>query len=114
MIRRPPRSTLFPYTTLFRSPEPNGSDERPAGAVSVGSVRSAPFLGGLVRGDDLRLKMRGDLFIVGHLHAIRAAPPGDRLEDRGVRQHLRHRHVRLDDLVVAVGLDAEDATAARV
>ena len=21
MIRRPPRSTLFPYTTLFRSPE---------------------------------------------------------------------------------------------
>src|SRR2546430_4153438 len=23
MIRRPPRSTLFPYTTLFRSPDPN-------------------------------------------------------------------------------------------
>src|SRR2546426_5743563 len=23
MIRRPPRSTLFPYTTLFRSGEPN-------------------------------------------------------------------------------------------
>src|SRR5258708_24153499 len=31
MIRRPPRSTLFPYTTLFRS--------RPAGAEAVsGSV----------------------------------------------------------------------------
>src|SRR3712207_7255986 len=28
MIRRPPRSTLFPYTTLFRSgkPEPVGAD----------------------------------------------------------------------------------------
>src|SRR2546425_1694918 len=26
MIRRPPRSTLFPYTTLFRSPE---RDDRP-------------------------------------------------------------------------------------
>src|SRR5260221_6464278 len=26
MIRRPPRATLFPYTTLFRSPTPaNGS-----------------------------------------------------------------------------------------
>src|SRR3712207_9237089 len=25
MIRRPPRSTLFPYTTLFRSAEPVGS-----------------------------------------------------------------------------------------
>src|SRR3712207_9454099 len=24
MIRRPPRSTLFPYTTLFRSPGPGG------------------------------------------------------------------------------------------
>src|SRR2546422_4996422 len=36
MIRRPPRSTLFPYTTLFRSPhqrrvaQPRG---QPAGAV---------------------------------------------------------------------------------
>src|SRR3712207_7932054 len=24
MIRRPPRSTLFPYTTLFRSEDPSG------------------------------------------------------------------------------------------
>src|SRR3712207_8490988 len=24
MIRRPPRSTLFPYTTLFRSEKPDG------------------------------------------------------------------------------------------
>src|SRR2546427_7523344 len=30
MIRRPPRSTLFPYTTLFRSPAPRGWAERPA------------------------------------------------------------------------------------
>src|SRR2546428_6034104 len=28
MIRRPPRSTLFPYTTLFRSPEPARDDVR--------------------------------------------------------------------------------------
>src|SRR3712207_6976805 len=27
MIRRPPRSTLFPYTTLFRS---EGADQQPA------------------------------------------------------------------------------------
>src|SRR3712207_7726424 len=26
MIRRPPRSTLFPYTTLFRSAEDNAED----------------------------------------------------------------------------------------
>src|SRR2546428_9225927 len=28
MIRRPPRSTLFPYTTLFRSPPGSGSTPR--------------------------------------------------------------------------------------
>src|SRR5258708_11386344 len=28
MIRRPPRSTLFPYTTLFRSPAPGFSLNR--------------------------------------------------------------------------------------
>src|SRR2546430_6746972 len=28
MIRRPPRSTLFPYTTLFRSSRPNLSDRQ--------------------------------------------------------------------------------------
>src|SRR5439155_15202684 len=27
MIRRPPRSTLFPYTTLFRSPAAGHGDE---------------------------------------------------------------------------------------
>src|SRR2546425_11111659 len=42
MIRRPPRSTLFPYTTLFRSREPDSCGQRgrpappgrPAGAVA--------------------------------------------------------------------------------
>src|SRR5258706_5413218 len=30
MIRRPPRSTLFPYTTLFRSPQASGPARRTA------------------------------------------------------------------------------------
>src|SRR2546430_12315186 len=30
MIRRPPRSTLFPYTTLFRSPARRESSEAPS------------------------------------------------------------------------------------
>src|SRR5437899_7831446 len=29
MIRRPPRSTLFPYTTLFRSEPPDGAPDAP-------------------------------------------------------------------------------------
>src|SRR5256885_12246654 len=32
MIRRPPRSTLFPYTTLFRSPPPRPGGDRFSGA----------------------------------------------------------------------------------
>src|SRR3712207_8557778 len=35
MIRRPPRSTLFPYTTLFRSEEPrDGIDVEEVGGVA--------------------------------------------------------------------------------
>src|SRR3989442_4868855 len=44
MIRRPPRSTLFPYTTLFRSLFPNGR-----------AVRSSTAgLGGAPADDDRR------------------------------------------------------------
>src|SRR5258707_3770999 len=43
MIRRPPRSTLFPYTTLFRS-DLGGAQRRPRqldhGADLVGDFRS--------------------------------------------------------------------------
>src|SRR3712207_7792917 len=35
MIRRPPRSTLFPYTTLFRS-EPEPLREQPSAVAPVG------------------------------------------------------------------------------
>src|SRR2546430_16422770 len=41
MIRRPPRSTLFPYTTLFRSPRPSPPRVR-AGRVRTDAVRQAP------------------------------------------------------------------------
>src|SRR2546425_9286128 len=33
MIRRPPRSTLFPYTTLFRSVRADRREGRPCGDV---------------------------------------------------------------------------------
>src|SRR5438309_4233435 len=35
MIRRPPRSTLFPYTTLFRSNPPPPPNHPPVAACSV-------------------------------------------------------------------------------
>src|SRR5258708_9911866 len=45
MIRRPPRSTLFPYTTLFRSDE-DGAENHLAGAHRVHAL---PALGQLLR-----------------------------------------------------------------
>src|SRR2546425_4131690 len=39
MIRRPPRSTLFPYTTLFRSDGCHGGDGRAAVDVVVRLAR---------------------------------------------------------------------------
>src|SRR3712207_8562414 len=50
MIRRPPRSTLFPYTTLFRS----GVLERGAGVLRVRPDRQQlADPGGLRAGDDV-------------------------------------------------------------
>src|SRR5689334_24649091 len=37
MIRRPPRSTLFPYTTLFRSSRSSSTPPRP----TIGAVRNS-------------------------------------------------------------------------
>src|SRR3712207_7955615 len=49
MIRRPPRSTLFPYTTLFRSAADRAgrarSDGRPPGRRRC-AARPPPLLGG--------------------------------------------------------------------
>src|SRR3712207_8637831 len=68
MIRRPPRSTLFPYTTLFRS-RPR-ADRRPAGAGlpdrgrDVAGVEDGP---GLLR--TARVEERADAGGVGFVRS---------------------------------------------
>src|SRR5256885_5904171 len=42
MIRRPPRSTLFPYTTLFRSSAPLTAAWNPARALARSASRPVP------------------------------------------------------------------------
>src|SRR5260370_23815405 len=59
MIRRPPRSTLFPYTTLFRS-DSGGTGERAAGGglsrrSGVDRSRGAPSIQPLRGGDRHRV-----------------------------------------------------------
>src|SRR5688572_31088779 len=48
MTRRPPRSTLFPYTTLFRSPGPGA--RRPGGAAGHGPDLRPPVAAGRAGG----------------------------------------------------------------
>src|SRR3712207_7840821 len=67
MIRRPPRSTLFPYTTLFRSGEEvdgHHRDERhggrgPAAAAAAGGRPDAHHAGRLTPGPQpIRIAVR--------------------------------------------------------
>src|SRR3712207_7748890 len=56
MIRRPPRSTLFPYTTLFRSREPDARHDHPPELLpplrqALRHDRHRPDRGGRVRPD---------------------------------------------------------------
>src|SRR3712207_8067909 len=60
MIRRPPRSTLFPYTTLFRSLLPRGA------ARTVGRTRGAVARGAAGLPAVLRRDRRGVLGVRVH------------------------------------------------
>src|SRR3712207_8695973 len=53
MIRRPPRSTLFPYTTLFRSVELHGIHREPRGLAEAAEAILRPQVSGAPMGDDL-------------------------------------------------------------
>src|SRR2546422_3076532 len=51
MIRRPPRSTLFPYTTLFRSESVGVGDDFIAGADVEGHQREPDGIGAVADAD---------------------------------------------------------------
>src|SRR3712207_8225625 len=73
MIRRPPRSTLFPYTTLFRSEVvvAAGLAEPPDPALDIGDH--------VDRGDDVE---RGEVGAVGERHALQVRTDQDRKSTR--------------------------------
>src|SRR2546425_3008504 len=52
MIRRPPRSTLFPYTTLFRSPHAVASRRKRAQRSQARLLRAGRQAGAELRGSN--------------------------------------------------------------
>src|SRR3712207_9253218 len=68
MIRRPPRSTLFPYTTLFRSPSPRlraaRRRARPDGGRRAAMAEFAPVVA-RARARDARDRDLGAHSLVG-------------------------------------------------
>src|SRR2546429_6730331 len=90
MIRRPPRSTLFPYTTLFRSRERLPTDRRVA--VLVREDPRAVELGGfeihVLRERDQRLES------LARLRLARELEHGELLQDReSPRLKSSHRYI---------------------
>src|SRR3712207_7111401 len=77
MIRRPPRSTLFPYTTLFRSTERlfffnfyTGTDNREMRAFAewmAESPRSAGLLAGWGRSEEHTSELQSRQYLVCRL-----------------------------------------------
>src|SRR6478609_11518965 len=51
MIRRPPRSTLFPYTTLFRSHRRHAERQRPARVLRHPALRPGALRPRHLRGE---------------------------------------------------------------
>src|SRR3712207_8252956 len=78
MIRRPPRSTLFPYTTLFRSEEGVVDGD----FVPVGFDRGAVVAEGGERGRDVRVDAGGDPGEEGGAEGGRLLDVGDRKSTR--------------------------------
>src|SRR3712207_8614912 len=78
MIRRPPRSTLFPYTTLFRSLEEHAADEDRDGQEREHERREGHVTAQAWEGHEERGERRG----------ARGAEPDS--EDRGVRRSEEH------------------------
>src|SRR2546430_17729542 len=99
MIRRPPRSTLFPYTTLFRSRSPRGElgwrGRRPEGVAGVAQVRGETPHGGddRVPGGAFRRAFERTLheWLRGEHGGVRRIDERRRSEERRVGKECRSR-----------------------
>src|SRR2546429_7379845 len=97
MIRRPPRSTLFPYTTLFRSRE--ASEDGP-GEASVDLQHGAGNIAGPLGGKERDRRRQ----LVDATHAAQG-DPGDQIADDFLRRTLLALGAGLGELRDPLRLD---------
>src|SRR3712207_8336164 len=85
MIRRPPRSTLFPYTTLFRSP-PDGGEVDPL-LIALGL---APGDAKLLRAQEARAPDAAaeDVLQLAQVHPVDAVRSEEHTSELQSRQYL--------------------------
>src|SRR5258707_8731952 len=100
MIRRPPRSTLFPYTTLFRSRWRRPRDSRPA-PRPAGMLEHANA--GIV---ELALRQREMLEADGHVIVEEALDRAGHALVEFRPDHMRRTHRQLGDAALAADFDA--------
>src|SRR2546422_5614074 len=86
MIRRPPRSTLFPYTTLFRS-LPNG-DRADNPIKQVASGRFGVTTDYLVRAEELEIKIAQ-----GSKPGEGGQLPGHKVDRKSTRLNSSHGYI---------------------
>src|SRR3712207_8200828 len=91
MIRRPPRSTLFPYTTLFRS-------RQRAPSAAHTHRHGVPELQSLAAQDSNRERHRGSRsgegdYAKGGDRARRSAAEADRLDRKSTRLNSSHANI---------------------
>src|SRR3712207_8831931 len=100
MIRRPPRSTLFPYTTLFRSQAVKPGASLPRGLGKMGAD-ATPLVIGQIRG------------VSPALHSVERKPPSrlTRLSRQRSEEHTSELQSR-QYLVCRLLLDNKNANAA--
>src|SRR2546430_12615136 len=88
MIRRPPRSTLFPYTTLFRSQEDeDGPLDRLRGA---GAARRDGTRGAAVA-DRVPRALEAQVHLCGRVAGIHQ--PADRTDRKSTRLNSSHSQI---------------------
>src|SRR6266850_5699135 len=66
MIRRPPRSTLFPYTTLFRSPRDHLGSSRKTVRKSPGELGQLRATPPCTRGDRKSTRLNSSHLVISY------------------------------------------------